>query len=237
MIKLSIIIPCYNESESIEILVNKCKQIKDSDIEIILVDNGSTDNTYETLTNLNLSKQFNSIRIDKNIGYGNGILKGLQKAKGEIVSWTHADLQTDIFDVIKAFKIYEKELINQLCLVKGERKKRNFFDAFFTFSMGLYCSIVLRKWFYDINAQPKIFHRNFLRKFKNPPKDFSLDLFVLHFFKTNKIKIRSFPVSFDKRKFGEAKGGGTFRGKLKLIKRTLTYVNKLKKEVNGTYNA
>ena len=37
MIKLSIIIPCYNESESVEILVNKCKQIQDSDIEIILV--------------------------------------------------------------------------------------------------------------------------------------------------------------------------------------------------------
>lgn len=237
MIKLSIIIPCYNESESIEILVNKCKQVQDSDIEIILVDNGSTDNTYETLTNLNLSKQINSIRIDKNIGYGNGILKGLEKAKGNIVSWTHADLQTDIFDVIKAFKIYEKELINQLCLVKGERKKRNFFDTFFTISMGLYCSLVLRKWFYDINAQPKVFHRNFLKKFKNPPKDFSLDLFVLHFFKTNKIKIRSFPVSFEKRKFGEAKGGGSFKGKLKLIKRTLIYVNKLKKEVNGTYNA
>jgi glycosyltransferase involved in cell wall biosynthesis len=237
VIKLSIIIPCYNESESVEILVNKCKQIQDSDIEIILVDNGSTDNTHETLTNLNVSKQINSIRIDKNIGYGNGILKGLEKAKGNIVSWTHADLQTDIFDVIKAFKIYEKELTNQLCLVKGERKKRNFLDAFFTFSMGLYCSIVLRKWFYDINAQPKVFHRKFLKKFKNPPKDFSLDLFVLHFFKTNKIKIRSFPVSFDKRKFGEAKGGGTFRGKLKLIKRTLIYVNKLNKEVNGTYNS
>ena len=38
----------------------------------------------------NLPKQIIPLRIEKNIGYGNGILKGLEFARGEILSWTHA---------------------------------------------------------------------------------------------------------------------------------------------------
>jgi len=229
--KLSIIIPCYNESKSIQKLINNCNDFIQPDIEIIFVDNGSTDNTYKTLINYNLPTNFKIIRVENNIGYGNGIIKGLENSIGEAVSWTHADLQTDIGDVIRGYNQYKKEIIEKKCLVKGERKKRNLFDSFFTFCMGLYCTLILRIWLFDINAQPKIFHRNFLKKFKNPPLDFSLDLFLVYWFKSNKIKINTFPVSFKKREFGEAKGGGTFYGKLKLIKRTFKYIHTLKKNL------
>ena len=62
--------------------------------------------------------------------------------------------------------------------------------------------------------------------FKNAPLDFSLDLFLLT--KTNKIK--TVDVFFHKRKHGEAKGGGTMKGKWKLIKRTISYINKLSRK-------
>ncbi|MBT6170341.1 MAG: glycosyltransferase family 2 protein [Flavobacteriaceae bacterium] len=227
--KLSIIIPCYNEQSSINKLIDNCIETINEEVEILLVDNGSSDNTYKTLLNLNLPKNIVIYRIEKNIGYGNGILFGLKKAKGEILSWTHADLQTDISDVIRGFNIYEKELNKKTCIVKGERKNRNIIDSFFTFSMGVYSSVLLGKWLYDINAQPKIFHKSFLKKFKNPPLDFSLDLYILYFFISKQIEIKTFPVFFKKRLFGKAKGGGTFKGKLRLIKRTLHYIHFLKK--------
>ena len=229
--KLSIIIPCYNEQLSINKLIDNCTESLNEDVEILLVDNGSKDNTYKTLLSLNLPKNIVPFRIEKNIGYGNGILFGLKKAKGEVLSWTHADLQTDISDVIRGFNLYEKELNKKTCIVKGERKNRNIIDSFFTFSMGVYCSFVLGKWLFDINAQPKIFHKSFLRKFKNPPLDFSLDLFILYFFKSHKTQIKSIPVFFKKREFGESKGGGSFKGKLRLIKRTLNYIHLLKKSL------
>ena len=62
--------------------------------------------------------------------------------------------------------------------------------------MGVYCSIFFKKWFYDINAQPKIFHRSFLKKFNNPPLDFSLDLFLIHYFKFENLNVKTFPVFF-----------------------------------------
>ena len=230
--KLSIIIPCYNEELSLKKLVDNCLENINNDIEILLVDNGSTDNTYNCLLDLNLPENIIPIRVKKNIGYGNGILFGLNHAKGEVLSWTHADLQTDVSDVIRGFNLFENELIKQKCLVKGIRKNRNLVDSFFTFFMGIYSSIILNKWMFDINAQPKIFHREFLNQFNNPPLDFSLDLYLIYFFKTNKLNIKTFPVIFNERKFGEAKGGGSFKGKIKLIFRTLNYIHKLNKYLN-----
>lgn len=231
--KLSIIIPCYNESLSINSLVDSCKSIIEDDIEIILVDNGSTDGTYDILKQIDLPKQIIPIRIKKNIGYGNGILKGLENARGEVLSWTHADLQTDPRDVVDGYILYQNEIISKKCIVKGVRKNRNFIDSFFTFCMSLYTFSSLGVWLYDINAQPKIFHRDLFKYFDNAPLDFSLDLFALLTFKKLNITTRTFEVYFKKRKFGEAKGGGSFKGKFKLIKRTLNYINQLK---NGMGN-
>jgi len=228
---LSIIIPCYNEQLSIPKLIDNCLSIISDDIEIIIVDNGSIDDTFKELNKSDIPNNIMPIRIDKNIGYGNGIMSGLNRANGDVLSWTHADLQTDLSDIIRGYTIHKKELLNKTCVVKGKRKKRNLFDAFFTFLMGLYCSILLGKWLYDINAQPKIFHRSFLEKFEKAPLDFSLDLYVLYFFSLNKINIKSIPVFFNKRQYGVSKGGGTLKGKFKLIKRTLSYIHHLKKSL------
>jgi len=230
--KLSVVIPCYNESESLAELTSKIEELITDEIEFILVNNGSTDETLKVIRRLKLHKNIRIINIKNNIGYGNGIVTGLRESKGNIISWTHADLQTSLKDVLKGYNHYKDELNNKTCIVKGERKKRNFFDSFFSFSMAIYCSIVLKKWFYDINAQPKIFHRSFLRKFNNIPLDFSLDLYVLYFFQTTNLSVKSFPVYFNKRKYGNSKGGGTLFGKIKLIKRTLKYIHKLKKTIN-----
>jgi len=230
--KLSIIIPCYNEELSLKKLVDNCLEYINNDVEIILVDNGSSDNTFESLLSLSLPPNIVPVRVEENLGYGNGILYGLNLAKGEVLSWTHADLQTDVSDVLTGFKKFKNQLISKSCMVKGERKNRNLLDFFFTFSMGIYSSIILNKWMYDINAQPKIFHRSFLNEFHNPPLDFSLDLFLIYFFKSKNIEVNSLPVLFNKRKYGEAKGGGSFKGKIKLVIRTLNYIHKLKKNLN-----
>ena len=237
MKNLSVIIPCYNESNAIPYLVNKCRNscINRNDIEFIFVDNGSNDSTNKVFKNiLNLAENdfAKLVTIKENKGYGYGILKGLNNASGKIFSWTHADLQTDPKDVILAYEKYKDQLFKNKCIVKGNRIGRNFFDYLFTLGMSVLSSLILNKKLFDINAQPKIFNKLFYKNLKNPPKDFSLDLYLIYTALVLELKVETFPVFFRKRHSGNAKGGGSVFGKLKLIIKTFNYILELKKRIN-----
>ena len=142
MIELSIVIPCYNESANLKALVDNCSALLHAHemVEIILVDNGSSDDSAVILKNLLDRSEVQGLKIfhvPVNKGYGYGILQGLSQARGKILCWTHADLQTDIFDTIKAWQLWKKDA-NENTLIKGKRKGRGLFDTFFTSGMQWY---------------------------------------------------------------------------------------------------
>lgn len=228
--RLSLIIPCYNESDNLNTLFNSLLEIDNNLYEIIFVNNGSSDNTKSVLVDLikNDKSKYHLINIDKNIGYGHGIMTGVKRSKGDIIAWTHADLQTHPKDVVNAFNIYIQNPDYDKSIIKGKRLGRNLFDSFFTFSMAIISSILLGIKLSDINAQPKMFHRKFLNELKNFPNDFSLDLYLLYNAKIKGYSILECPVNFEKRIYGQSKGGGSIVGKLKLIKRTLSYMFNLR---------
>ena len=233
--KLSIVIPCYNEAGNIPALVQKLGTIQGGEIEIILVDNGSTDDTAAVLSKEldNNKPLIKSFQIKQNIGYGHGIMTGVKEATGDVIAWTHADLQTDPTDVINAYSSFTENQGNEKCILKGKRVSRNLIDAFFTFGMGVLSSLMMGVKLSDINAQPKMFHRSFLEKLTNTPDDFSLDLYLLYQARVNCYEIVEYPVHFGKRMHGDAKGGGTLRGKWKLIKRTWVYMIDLKEKLEN----
>ena len=180
---LTIIIPCFNEEKNLNKLLEKIKTIfqKYNFIKVILVDNGSSDNTKVIIKKNSLysNNNFNLVVVKKNIGYGNGILKGIDFCNTEYISWTHADLQTDLEDVPRSFIKFKNIIIKGNVMIKGRRKNRNFIDGFFTFFMSVIASIFTFSILKDVNAQPKIFPRNFIANFENPPHDFMLDLYLL----------------------------------------------------------
>ena len=236
MYVLSVILPCYNESSNIVGIISSIKSALQgrNDVEIILVDNGSTDSTPQVMEQAlqgEHNKQFKTLRIEKNIGYGHGIMEGVRIASGEVIAWTHADLQTDPGDVLEAYKIFIDHPEYPNCILKGRRVGRNPLDTLFTGGMSILSTLLLREHFSDVNAQPKMFHRNFLEKLTESPKDFSLDLYLLYQARVQKYQILEHHVNFGKRLFGESKGGGTLKGKLRLIQRTWKYMIKLKREL------
>ena len=155
-------------------------------------------------------------------------MTGVNAAQGNYIGWCHADLQTEPIDILNAYTEYFNVIENELCVIKGLRKNRNFFDSMFTFGMSLFASIIFLKKINDINAQPKIFPKKFLNYLKEYPKDFSLDLYFLVMAKINDYRIINHDVIMKKRLYGQAKGGGNFKGKIKLIKRTFVYIIKLR---------
>ena len=94
--------------------------------------------------------------------------------------------------------------------------------------MAILTSIIFNQKFNEINAQPKIFSKKLLDEFINPPKDFSLDLYLLYISKLKSYKIVEHPVMYKKRIAGVSKGGDSFFGKIKLTIRTLRYIISLR---------
>lgn len=236
MTEFSLIIPCFNEEKNILPLLERVKEsFERLNFELILVNNGSTDSTGEILSALKENFLFVSlVNVEVNQGYGFGILKGLEKARGKVLAWSHADLQTDLADVAKGFMLY-REINDERAILKGERKGRPFLDSLMTYGMTLVVWIILGEKISDINAQPKIFSRFFYENYLilGPPNDFSLDLYLLVCAKKANSLIHSFPVYFHSRVFGVAKGGGAgIKTRLKIISRTLSYIIKLRSNAN-----
>jgi glycosyltransferase involved in cell wall biosynthesis len=232
-VKVSIVLPCFNEGGSLNNILDDAKKLvtQNSNYEVIFVNNGSTDNSQEILERFYESSSFkDSFKIvwtKENLGYGGGILYGLSYAKADILAFSHADEQTSIFDVVKGIEKWG-DFSNSHRLIKGRRIKRNLFDKIFSLGMEYYIFLKLKIKLHDINAQPKIFHRNFYETYlKKAPKDFSLDLFILIMAKKYG-QIKEFDVRFKKRTVGEAKGGGSLKGKYNLIKRTIVFTGLLK---------
>lgn len=231
--KLSIVVPCYNEEKNLPLILEGFSRvINRSDIEVILVDNGSYDDTAQILQELAPLYPFLKIvRIKKNQGYGFGILGGLKQATGEYLGWTHGDMQTSPSDVIRAIEIIEKQNNSKDVYIKGVRKGRPLFDVFFTMGMSIFETILLQEKLFDINAQPNIFHRSFYERWSNPPWDFSFDLFVLYLARKMGLDIIRFDVAFIERINGESHWNNGLLSKWKFIKRTLCCSLKLRKSL------
>ena len=233
---LSIVVPCYNESRNIPLLLERFEKVwqKQSAIEVVIVNNGSRDDSADVLKRLGSQYSFlNIITVPVNQGYGFGILTGLQAASGDYLGWTHADLQTDPQDIVRAYEIIQQQHFPEHIYLKGRRGNRPLADVFFTAGMTFFEWIYLGQWLLDINAQPNIFHRSFYRQWNNPPADFSLDLFALYTAQQLRFKVVRFPVQFPKRIHGTSSWNTDFRSKLKFIQRTIDFSVKLKRRMKS----
>ena len=231
--KFSLIIPCYNEAKNLPVILKRCQKVGNQpSVEIIIVDNGSTDESPEILRDL-LPKYpgCTSIRVEQNQGYGFGILAGLKVAKGQILGWTHADMQTDPEDVLRALILFEKNGKN--IFVKGRRYGRPLVDVAFTVSMSFFETVLLGKPMWDINAQPTMFSRTFFETWQDPPHDFSLDLYAYYQARCQCVDIHRFPVKFAERAHGVSHWNVNWAAKRKFIYRTIHFSIELKKRWKG----
>lgn len=230
--KLSVVIPCYNEAENIPLIFEKFKSvIKDEDLEVIIVNNGSSDNSAEVIDRLLPDNPYaRCVIVPVNQGYGYGILQGLKEAAGDFIGWTHADMQTDPADIIKAYHLLEDNGWSEQMYVKGSRSGRSLGERFFTFGMGVFETVYLGKKLFDINAQPNIFSRKFYAEWLNPPYDFSLDLYALYMAGIKGLDVKRIGVKFPPRIHGESHWNTGIASKWKFIKRTIDFSIRLKKE-------
>ena len=146
----------------------------------------------------------------------------------EIYCRCHADNQVSVLDITSLIEAYMTQN-NEKLVIKGRRRNRSFFDNFFTKNMGR--AVKFRTGFNltDINAQPKVFSKKAFDINKDYSTDFLFDLDFLLNAIVNGFHILEKNVTNLDREFGQAKGGGTFVGKIKLSIKTLSYLIEYKK--------
>ena len=225
---VSLVIPCFNEAGNVEQLVARAKLATDAagGLDVIFVDNGSSDGTFEKIaSSIAGDRQLSLHRIEKNTGYGNGIKFGLRFAKGEVAGWTHADLQADPLDAVRAMRFFPDS--STKFLIKGARRGRPLSDRLFTFGMSLFETMLFRQRLSDINAQPTLFSRELLQVILEGPDDFSLDLFALIASKKLGFRELRFPVKFGPRFSGNSKWNTSQSARIRFIRRTIEFSIKL----------
>tara|TARA_B100000131_G_scaffold310161_1_gene341529 strand:- start:171 stop:857 length:687 start_codon:yes stop_codon:yes gene_type:complete len=148
--KISIVIPCYNESSTISKIIEKVKNEKNYDKEIIVIDDFSTDGTREILKN-DISEKIDELILnDRNFGKGYSVRQGIKRAKGDIILIQDADLEYDPSDYSKLIEPIKKDYAD---VVYGSRfvgsdEKR---VLFFWHSIGNYFLTTLSNMFSNLN--------------------------------------------------------------------------------------
>lgn len=141
MKKLSIIVPCFNEEESIPYFYNEVKKVtKNMDIklELIFVDDGSRDKTLEVIKSKTDDKEVKYISFSRNFGKEAAMYAGLSMASGDYVTIMDVDLQDPPSLLPEMVRLIEEEGYDCVATKSTSRNGYSFLRKTFT------------KWFYDI---------------------------------------------------------------------------------------
>lgn len=228
-IKVSIVIPCYNEHDSLIELFSQITSMQGrKNLEFILVDNGSQDRTSEIFEKM-VSNNLVKLSLKENLGYGGGIKAGLEVARGEFLGWIHADLQYSLTEIVKNLN----DIPVNAKYVKGLRQRRSFLENFISFNMSVIESFIFKRILYDINAQPTLLHRSLYEVMIDLPNDFSIDLYSYVIAKKEGVEIYRLNVNFLRRSYGQSSWNSGFKSILKMSTRTILYSVNLRNKIDS----
>ena len=229
-IDLSIVIPVYNEEESLELLYNSIiNNLKNTNLnfEIIFIDDGSSDNSWNVIKAISEKKtNLSSIKFRKNYGKSDALDAGFKASNGTYVLTMDADLQDDPNEIYPLFKMINQDNYD---LVSGWKKKRNdplsktIPSKFFNLVTRIFSGIKLN----DFNCGIKIYKKELVNSINLYGE---MHRYIPLIAKWNGYdKIGEKVVNHNKRKFGKTKFGMEryIRGFLDLI--SVSFVYKFRK--------
>jgi dolichol-phosphate mannosyltransferase len=211
--KISIIIPVYNEVDTIEKIVNKIlRKNKKLFKEIILIDDASNDGTQDIIKN-KLFKKVNTTIFHKiNKGKGSAIKSGKKKIKGDIVIIQDADLEYDPGDYLKLIKpiinLESKVVYGSRVLGKKRYKAKNFISlsrVFFNHVLTIFSNVINNQKLTDAHTCYKVFSFDVFKKIKLEEDGFSFCPEVTTKISNMGINIMEVPIKYNGRSFKEGK--------------------------------
>lgn len=204
---ISLAVPCYNEEavlrRTVDRLIEEFRH-RDVDVELVLVDNGSTDGTARIIDEMVAAgAPVTKAVVPTNIGYGYGVRVGLAACRGAVVGSIPADGQVDPRDVVNLYEVLANSREPRLAKVR----RRFRMDGFKRKVISIIYNVGANVLFFglgsiDINGTPKLFPREYLQRMKLESDDWFLDMEILI-----KAKDLGLPV-FEQNVFAQMREGG-----------------------------
>jgi glycosyltransferase involved in cell wall biosynthesis len=225
--KLSIIIPVYNEEKTIIEILDRVKKevIPEVEKEIIVVDDGSTDTTRQKLKNIK-DNDFKIIFNEKNGGKGSAVRTGIENATGDYIIIQDADLEYHpkfIKDLIKPILEKKAEVVygtrlNRMPHLKGEEAKHLFILHYFgNRFLSLITSVLYGQWITDMETCYKLFPKKALNGMKLNARGFELEPEITSKLLKRGYKIKEVSIFVNPRGYDEGKKLNTAKDGLKAL--------------------
>ena len=212
-INLSVVIPCYNEAKTIVDVVNKVNLQTGisflNKIEIIVVDDGSIDNSVSLLKEINLSN-LKIIEHEKNKGKGAALITGFKESTGDIILIQDADKEYNPNDFKKLLSVYtttEADVVyGSRFLGSSEYTRLHFFYHFLankilTFICNLFTNLNMT----DMETGYKTFKKSFIEKIILKEKSFGIEPELTIKLAKTKAKFFEVAISYNGRSYEEGK--------------------------------
>lgn len=203
-LKLSVVIPIYNEQGNIRELIRRLNAVmvnnfKEDEYEIILIDDGSKDNTVKILREMPL-RNTKLILLAKNFGQHSAILAGFEIAKGESVITLDADLQNPPEEIPKLYNYFEQGY--DLVAVKREERIDNPFRKYMSKVMNEFNRRIIKSSQTDFGCMLRLYSKEICKQVLENKSTYIFIPAMATYFAKNIIEIEA---KHEKRKTGRSK--------------------------------
>lgn len=205
--KITVIIPAFNEKNTIQEIVRRVQAMKMVD-EIIIVDDGSTDGTRDLISNMDGKNNVRIILHEKNQGKGAAVRTGISAATGEVLMIQDADLEYDPREYPNLMKPIEEGMAD---VVYGSRflgaphRAILFWNMVANKLLTLMTNILYNNILTDMETGYKLFKREVVADIKIHAKRFDFEPeFTAKILKKN-VRVFEVPITFNPRDYSEGK--------------------------------
>jgi glycosyltransferase involved in cell wall biosynthesis len=207
MKSISIVFPAYNEEANLELVLKDALKVgKELGVpfEVIVVNDGSSDNTKEFVENLQ-KKNKNIVLINHEInkGYGQTLLDGFNASRNEWVFFSDSDRQFDLAEINK-LKPYTKDA--DLIIGYRENRQDNGLRKFNAYLFKLTARMIFNLKFKDIDCAFKLMKKEVIKEIELSSSSALINTELLHKSQKKNYKIVEVPVTHYPRKAGKATG-------------------------------
>ena len=208
--KLSIIIPCYNEENTIKIIVEKVLKFNLYEKEIIIVDDCSTDSSRQIIEKLALeNSNIKFFFLEKNLGKGAALSKGFFEASGDIILTQDADLEYDPSDYPKLLKPFidtDADIVYGSRFLGGDYVRLHFFWHFLANKLlTLITNLVTNLNMSDMETGYKVFKSSVIKSIKIKERSFGVEPEITVKLAKKKFVFYEVPISYKGRSYEEGK--------------------------------